>query len=38
VLLHGSLPLPVLEQRIDAWIDQQSKIGQTKSSQTKKKG
>ncbi|WP_099582357.1 DUF885 family protein [Caulobacter sp. FWC2] len=25
VLLHGSLPLAVLETRIDAWIDQQSK-------------
>jgi uncharacterized protein (DUF885 family) len=25
VLLHGSLPLAVLEIRIDAWIDQQSK-------------
>ena len=31
VLLHGSLPLAVLETRIDAWIDQQSKS-------TKKKG
>jgi uncharacterized protein (DUF885 family) len=33
VLLHGSLPLAVLETRIDAWIDQQSK-----SQPAKKKG
>ncbi len=33
VLLHGSLPLAVLETRIDAWIDQQSK-----AQPAKKKG
>jgi uncharacterized protein (DUF885 family) len=30
VLLHGSLPLSVLEIRIDAWIDDQAKTGQNK--------
>jgi len=30
VLLHGSLPLAVLETRIDAWIDQQSKPARKK--------
>ena len=30
VLLHGSLPLSVLETRIDAWIDDQAKTGQNK--------
>ncbi|WP_395442936.1 DUF885 domain-containing protein [Caulobacter sp. UC70_42] len=33
VLLHGSLPLAVLETRIDAWIDQQSQ-----AQPAKKKG
>ena len=33
VLLHGSLPLAVLETRIDAWIDQQSR-----AQPAKKKG
>jgi uncharacterized protein (DUF885 family) len=33
VLLHGSLPLAVLETRIDTWIDQQSK-----AQPAKKKG
>jgi uncharacterized protein (DUF885 family) len=35
VLLHGSLPLAVLETRIDAWIAQQ---GKTTAPPAKKKG
>ena len=31
VLLHGSLPLAVLETRVDAWIDQQAKAAPAKN-------